>query len=143
MKAPKEQKNKTERVFLVGAEFRKGGKIEVRETMKELADLAITAGGQIIGEGTQRLERPHVATFIGKGKVAEIAEDCKQGNVDTVIFNDELSPSQIKNIQKIAGDKIKIVDRTGMIIDIFYQHARTKESKALFSRHILIPLKSL
>ena len=74
MKAPKEQKNKTERVFLVGAEFRKDGKIEVCETMKELADLAITAGAQVIGEGTQRLERPHVATFIGKGKVAEMAE---------------------------------------------------------------------
>ena len=74
MKAHEEQKNKTERVFLVGAEFRKSGKIEVRESMEELTDLAITAGAQVIGEGTQRLERPHVATFIGKGKVAEMAE---------------------------------------------------------------------
>ena len=127
MKAPKEQKNKTERVFLVGAEFRKGGKIEVCETMKELAELAITAGAQVIGEGTQRLERPHVATFIGKGKVAEMAEACKQSNVDTVIFNDELSPAQTRNLEQ--GFDCKVLDRTALILDIFAQRARTREGK--------------
>jgi len=127
LKAPKEQKNKTERVFLVGAEFRKGGKIEVFETMKELEDLAITAGAQIIGKGIQRLEKPHVATFIGKGKVAEIAENCKQGNVDTVIFNDELSPAQTRNLEQ-AFD-CKVLDRTALILDIFAQRARTREGK--------------
>ena len=79
MKSLAEQKGKTERVFLVGAELKQGNTFDVNESMEELAELTTTAGASIIGEGTQKLDRPHVATFIGKGKAAEFAELAKQG----------------------------------------------------------------
>lgn len=127
MKALTEQNNETERVFLVGAEIKKRGTIEVRESMEELAELATTAGALVIGEGTQRVERPHVATFIGKGKAAEFAEACEKGEVDTVIFDDELSPAQTRNLERIFD--CKVLDRTALILDIFAQRARTREGK--------------
>ena len=95
--------------------------------MEELGELAITAGAEIIGEGTQRMEKPHVATLIGKGKAAEFAEVCKQGEVDTVIFDDELSPAQTRNLEQVFD--CKVLDRTALILDIFAQRARTREGK--------------
>ena len=127
MKSLTEHNSETERVFLVGAELKKRGATEVRESMEELAELATTAGAQVLGEETQRLGKPHVATFIGKGKAAEIAEICKRKEVDTVIFDDELSPAQTRNMEKVLG--CKVLDRTALILDIFAQRARTREGK--------------
>jgi GTP-binding protein HflX len=127
VKSLAEQTGEIERVFLVGADLKQRGGMEVEETMGELAELAKTAGAQIIGEGTQKLTRPHVATFIGKGKAAEFAELCKQGEVDTVIFDDELSPAQTQNLEKLFD--CKVLDRTALILDIFAQRARTREGK--------------
>ena len=79
MKSLAEQEGKTERVFLVGVELKQGNAFDVNESMAELAELATTAGATIIGEGTQKLDRPHVATFIGKGKAGEFADLAKQG----------------------------------------------------------------
>ena len=127
MKSLAEQEGKTERVFLVGAELKQGNTFDVNESMEELAELATTAGATIIGEGTQKLDRPHVATFIGKGKAGEFAELAKQEVVDTVIFDDELSPAQTRNLERIFD--CKVLDRTALILDIFAQRARTREGK--------------
>ena len=127
MKSLAEQEGKTERVFLVGVELKQGNAFDVNESMAELAELATTAGATIIGEGTQKLDRPHVATFIGKGKASEFAELAKQGEVDTVIFDDELSPAQTRNLERLFD--CKVLDRTALILDIFAQRARTREGK--------------
>jgi len=116
-----------ERVFLVGAELKNGSPIDARESLEELAELAGTAGAEIIGDGLQKLDRPHAATFIGKGKAAEFADRCKQGAVDTVIFDDELSPAQTRNLERLFD--CKVLDRTALILDIFAQRARTREGK--------------
>ena len=96
MKSLTEQQGETERVFLVVVELKKDGGVGVEESMEELAELATTAGATIAGEGTQKLDRPRGATFIGKGKAGEFAESAKQERVDTVIFDDELSPAQTR-----------------------------------------------
>ncbi len=118
---------RTERVFLVGVELKSRNGSEERESLDELGELAETAGGEVIGEGTQKLETPNAATYIGKGKADEFAKYCGQHNVDTVIFDDELSPAQTRNLEKIF--EVKILDRTALILDIFSQRARTREGK--------------
>ena len=118
---------RTERVFLVGVELKSGSATATREALDELAELAATAGGKILGEATQKLESPVAATYIGKGKAGEIAEFCKANKVDTVIFDDELSPAQTRNLEKIFNTKI--LDRTALILDIFAQRARTREGQ--------------
>src|SRR5437660_9465593 len=95
--------------------------------LDELRELATTAGARIIGEVIQRRDRPDPATFIGKGKVEELREDVLVEGVDVVIFEDELSPSQAKNLEEALDTKV--VDRTGLILDIFARRARTKEGK--------------
>ena len=99
----------------------------IRESLDELGELAETAGGEIVGEGTQKMESPNAATYIGKGKADEFAGFCGQQQVDTVIFDDELSPAQTRNLEKIFN--AKILDRTALILDIFSQRARTREGK--------------
>jgi GTP-binding protein HflX len=118
---------RTERVFLVGVELKSHNGSGGRESLDELAELATTAGGAVIGEGTQKVESPNAATYIGKGKADEFAEYCSQQDVDTVIFDDELSPAQTRNLEKIFN--AKILDRTALILDIFSQRARTREGK--------------
>ena len=118
---------RTERVFLVGVELKSRNAVDGRDSLDELGELATTAGGEVIGEGTQKLDSPHAATYIGKGKAAEFAKFCAQQNVDTIIFDDELSPAQTRNLEKIF--EVKILDRTALILDIFSQRARTREGK--------------
>lgn len=108
-------------------ELKSGQPRETRESLDELAELAATAGGEVVGEGTQRVETPNAATYIGKGKAGEFAVFCAEHNVDTVIFDDELSPAQTRNLEKIF--EVKILDRTALILDIFSQRARTREGK--------------
>ena len=127
MKSLTEQQGETERVFLVGVELKKTGGVGVEESMEELAELATTAGATIAGEGTQKLDRPQGATFIGKGKAGEFAEKAKSERVDTVIFDDELSPAQTRNLERIFD--CKVLDRTALILDIFAQRASTREGK--------------
>ncbi len=108
-------------------ELKSGSASDVRESLAELAELAATAGTEILGEGIQKLESPAPATFIGKGKAEEFAAHCKQNEVDTVIFDDELSPAQSRNLEKIFG--CRVLDRTALILEIFSQRARTREGK--------------
>src|SRR3989475_11105672 len=95
--------------------------------LDELRELAASAGARIIGEVIQHRDRPDPATFIGKGKVEELREEVLVEGVDVVIFDDELSPSQAKNLEEAL--ETKVVDRTGLILDIFGRRARTKEGK--------------
>src|SRR5436309_2127015 len=95
--------------------------------LDELRELAASAGARIIDEVIQRRDRPDRTTFIGKGKVEELREEVLLEGVDVVIFDDELSPSQAKNLEEALDTKV--VDRTGLILDIFARRARTKEGK--------------
>jgi len=95
--------------------------------MEELRQLAQTAGAEVIGEATQKLESPVAATYIGSGKADDLAKRCQADLVDTVIFDDELSPAQGRNLEKLF--ECKILDRTSLILDIFAQRARTREGK--------------
>ncbi len=112
---------------MVGVELKDRSRLDVHESLEELRELAATAGGQIAGEGIQKLEKPVAATFIGPGKAAEFASFCREQGIDTVIFDDELSPAQNRNLEKIF--EIKVLDRTALILDIFAQRARTREGK--------------
>jgi len=128
LKALIETRNKrTERVFLVGIDLKSRNGWETRDSLEELSELAATAGGEVVGDGIQKLETPNAASFIGKGKAGEFAAYCKQNNIDTVIFDDELTPAQSRNLEKIFN--CKILDRTSLILDIFAQRARTREGK--------------
>ena len=121
------QNARSVRVFLVGVELKSRTAADVRESLDELEELAETAGTKIVGEGVQKMAVPVAATYIGPGKAEEFANDCKANGVDTVIFDDELSPAQTRNLEKIFG--CKIMDRTALILEIFGQRARTREGK--------------
>src|SRR5438094_8582959 len=95
--------------------------------LDELRELATSAGARIIDEVIQRRDRPDPATFIGKGKVEELHEEVVVEGVDVVIFDHELSPGQAKNLEEALDTKV--VDRTGLILDIFARRARSKEGK--------------
>ncbi len=128
MKALIETTNKRpERVFLIGLELKSRSSWEVRESMEELGGLTQAAGGDVIGNGTQRLESPVAATFIGSGKADEFAQTCRKQEVDTVIFDDDLSPAQSRNLEAVFN--CKVLDRTALILDIFARRARTREGK--------------
>ena len=115
------------RVYLIGVELKTRSAADIRESLAELGELAATAGAQIIGEGVQKLAAPVAATYIGQGKAAEFAAFCQANDVDTVIFDDELTPAQTRNLEKIFG--CKTMDRTALILEIFGQRARTREGK--------------
>ena len=121
------QNARSVRVFLVGVELKARTATDVRESLDELEELAETAGAKIVGEGVQKMAAPVAATYIGPGKAEEFAKSCKENSVDTVIFDDELSPAQTRNLEKIFG--CKIMDRTALILEIFGQRARTREGK--------------
>ena len=99
----------------------------IQEHLGELELLAETAGAEVIGKITQRISKINSATFIGKGKSIQIINQAIELNVKLIIFDDELSPAQIKNYHNLS-DKIKVLDRSGLILDIFRKHARTKEA---------------
>jgi GTP-binding protein HflX len=116
-----------ERVFLVGLEFKSRSNWELQDSLAELEELAATAGGNVVGNGTQKLDTPVAGTFIGSGKADQFAAQCRQNEVDTVIFDDELSPAQSRNLEEVF--QCKVLDRTALILDIFAQRARTREGK--------------
>jgi GTP-binding protein HflX len=115
-----------ERAYLVGAET-KGAKHpwSLQDSILELAELARTAGVDVVGEAEQHLEAINPATYIGKGKVAELKLLVHELDLDTFIFDDELSPAQQRNLEQELA--VKVVDRTALILDIFAKHAYTRE----------------
>jgi len=119
-----------ERAFLVGAEFKQERPLlPVEESLTELARLAETAHLEVVGSTFQRLDRPNSATFIGSGKIEEIKMLLEELEVNVVIFDDELSPRHQRELEKIFGEEIKVLDRTALILDIFALHAKTSEGK--------------
>ena len=116
-----------ERVVLVGV-WTEGSMIDAENSMTELAALAETAGSEVLDALIQRRDKPDPATFIGSGKVAELKAIVANTGADTVICDGELSPSQLKNLEDRV--KVKVVDRTALILDIFAQHAKSREGKA-------------
>ena len=101
---------------------------EVQNHLDEMDLLADTAGAEVVGRVTQRLSKINPSFFVGKGKAEQIINQAKMLNVNLIIFDNELSPAQIKNYHKLADD-IKIIDRSGLILDIFQKHAQTREAK--------------
>ncbi|HQH14948.1 MAG TPA: GTPase HflX [Bacteroidales bacterium] len=117
----------TEKVVLVGIITGKESESRINEYLDELEFLVETAGGQTIARFTQKLEKPEPSTFIGSGKLQEVAEFVKAAKIDIVIFDDELNASQIRNIER--GLDCRILDRTNLILDIFARRARTSYAK--------------
>lgn len=119
-----------ERALLVGAQLksqRNGWDIE--DSLSELAQLASTAGLIVAGHTWQRLDRYQSATLIGSGKVEELVDLRHDLDCQVVIFDDELSPRQLRNLEEALGNDTKVLDRTSLILDIFAQHARTREGQ--------------
>lgn len=119
-----------ERVVLVGV-WTAGTLAEAERSLHELAALAETAGSEVLEGVIQRRKKPDAATYIGSGKAAELREIVVATDADTVICDGELTPGQLRQLEQIV--KVKVVDRTWLILDIFAQHARSKEGKAQVS----------
>ena len=116
-----------ERVVLAGV-WTEGTAEQARASMTELARLAETAGSEVLDALIQRRSRPDPATFIGSGKVVELADAVRAAGADTVICDGELSPGQLRQLEDKL--KVKVIDRTALILDIFAQHARSRDGKA-------------
>ena len=117
-----------ERIILVGVVFPGLTAELVDEELDELAQLVDSAGADVVGRVVQRRDAPDAATFVGRGKAQEIAELSRSLDADTVVFDDELSPAQHRNLEKLFGRTA--IDRTAVILDIFAQNARSPEGKA-------------
>jgi GTP-binding protein HflX len=116
-----------ERAILVGIVYPGQDEREVDDFLNELAFLTETAGAEPLKRFSQKLDSPNPRTFVGSGKIGEIANFVKENNVDIAIFDDELSPSQLRNIEKELG--CRILDRTNLILDIFAHRARTSHAR--------------
>lgn len=118
---------RTEPTVLVGLITPQQSETQVREYLDELAFLCETAGAQPIARFTQKLDQPNSVTFVGKGKLDEIRAYVQENEIGMVVFDDELSPKQLRNIEKEL--QTKILDRTGLILDIFARRAQTAHAK--------------
>jgi len=127
-KLPESTITPRERAFLVGVELTsRNHLLSLNDSLAELALLADTAGIDIVGQTSQRLRVPHSRTFIGPGKVEEIRILVEETQADIVLFDDELSPRHQRELEKIFEPKCHVIDRTALILDIFSQHAHTRE----------------
>ena len=119
-----------ERAFMVGTELTDSESLlTVEESLDELARLADTAGIAVVGQTMQRFDKPNSATFIGGGKVEEVKLLIDELDADMVIFDDELLPRHQRELEEVFGEDVKVIDRTALILDIFAQHAQTREGK--------------
>ena len=119
-----ENTQKPESALLVGVD---SGDFDCEESLSELAELAKTAGAEVQAKVTQKREKPDAATYIGRGRLEEIKDFCRDNETDLLIFDTELTPSQQRNIEDITG--IRVIDRTELILDIFAARARSGEGK--------------
>ena len=117
-----------EKAFLVGVDlYQQKTFLSLDDSLAELALLADTAGLDVAGELTQKLDRPHVKTYIGPGKVDELKMLVEETLAQVIVFDDELSPRHQRELQEALGKNVRVLDRTALILDIFAQHAHTKE----------------
>jgi GTPase len=127
-KIPELTERKKEKAFLVGVEFRgQNGLLSVEESLAELSLLAETAGLEVVGHASQRLDQPNSQTFIGPGKVEEIQLLAAETQAEIILFDEELSSRHLRELERIFGANLRVIDRTALILDIFAQHANTKE----------------
>lgn len=126
-KSLKANPKSTEKAITVGVETQKSD-FPMEETLDELEQLILTSGATPIKRFTQKLEHPHPKTYIGKGKLQEIKEYCGNNTIDIAVFDDDLSPAQIKNIETELSN-VKVITRTHLILDIFAANAKTAQAK--------------
>ena len=116
-----------EKALVVAVELRSGDRLwNLKDTLNELSYLTNAAGATVVGEVTQRADR-FTSTYVGKGKLEELQEQAKEKRADVVIFDDELTPTQQRNLESAL--QIKVIDRTALILDVFGRHARTHEGQ--------------
>ena len=118
-----------EKTIVVGIVTQNQDEEKLREYLDELEFLTFTAGGEVVKRFWQKMDKPNPKTFVGTGKLEEIKYYVKDNAITTVIFDDELTPSQQKNINRELGDECKVLDRTNLILDIFAQRAQTSYAR--------------
>jgi len=117
-----------ERAFLVGVDLRsEPSLLSLDDSLEELALLADTAGLDVVGEATQKMDRPSPETYIGSGKVEEVQALVEETLSQVVVFDNELAPRHLRELEERMGPNVRILDRTALILDIFAQHAQTRE----------------
>lgn len=127
-KLPEPTNRPRERAFLVGVNlFGEDDLLSLDDSLAELELLADTAGLQVVGQATQKLDHPNPQTFIGPGKVEEVKALVEETQAEVVLFDDELSPRHQRELEETFGSTVRILDRTALILDIFAQHAGTRE----------------
>ncbi|MBK5107213.1 MAG: GTPase HflX [Anaerolineales bacterium] len=128
MKSVQNTNQSKNRAFLVGVDLRREEDfLSVDDSLSELALLSETAGLEVVGMITQRLDAPNPKTFIGTGKVEEVIALVGEVQADVVVFDEELSGRHLRELEKLFGERVRILDRTALILDIFAQHADTRE----------------
>ncbi len=118
---------RVERAYLVGVALRGASAEAAHEHLDELEQLAVTAGAEVVGRTVQGRGRIDATTYIGVGKVDELKQTCDEWAINLVVFDDDLSPAQAKNLEKILN--VRVIDRTELILDIFARHAKSTQSK--------------
>ena len=127
-KNPEPTVHPRERAYLVGIDiFNNQEILGLQDSLTELALLADTAGLDVVGQSTQKLNNPNPRYFIGSGKVEEVRALVEEVQADVVLFDEELSPRHLRELEKVFGENVRILDRTALILDIFAQHAATRE----------------
>ncbi len=121
------QKINLERAIIIGLDYSNQSEYQTQEYLDELEFLAKTAGANTLKRFTQKLDQPNAKSFLGSGKMNEIASYVKKEKIDVAIFDDELSPSQFRNIEQVLD--CKVMDRSNLILDIFARRARTSHAK--------------
>ncbi len=123
-----ETESQIERAFLVGADVRGSTPLlPIEDSLDELELLSKTAGIEVVGRASQHVKHIDPATFIGSGKVEEIHQEMEHLHASVLIFDDELSPRHQRELEKVLGENVKVIDRSTLILDIFAQHASTRE----------------
>ncbi|BCY18459.1 GTPase HflX [Leptolinea sp. HRD-7] len=127
-KQPEPTRPPRQRAFLVAVEIKgQPGILSMEDSLEELALLADTAGLEVVGQTYQRIDHIHAGTFIGSGKVLEVVALVEETLADVVIFDNELAPTHQRELEEKLGTKVLLLDRTALILDIFAQHAQTRE----------------
>jgi GTPase len=127
-KQPETTKKPVEKAFLVGVELKGSNSLlTLDDSLEELGLLAETAGLEVVGILTQKLDRPASGTFIGSGKVEELKMLVEDSDANVIIFDNELSPRHQRELERVFSDQLQVMDRTGLILDIFAQHANTRD----------------
>jgi len=127
-KGPEPTGSPIQKALLVGVDlYRNSDLLSLSDSLEELSLLAETAGLEVVGQTTQKLDHPNPNTYIGPGKVEEVRALAEELQAQVILFDDELSPRHLRELEGIFGEHIQIVDRTALILDIFTKHANTRE----------------